>query len=582
MEKKIKKQRTKLIIRISAILFAVWLILSAAYAVVSLFSEKEQQYHSSKIAFADWQRSLLPYATNPILYIDEARKTALIGGREYDLSGDEVSYSSIGGEISYRYDRDINLMIHSESGNETYDSDDIINILFTAKSEVMEYREQYYGYLSFQKFRASMTDEQYERILYYLDHQPEGIYYYELLCTEFYQSSRDELIPKTLEIVLTRDVHRWYIEDTVVETFALSPLKTERLRLHQISDMQRNVLPEAFIRNDFGSDHLLKTAQKLSDQAAQSTSKDDDTEKHYAGLLTVSAFEYIYYDFNPVFTRVINLMDEPEENADDEKYEPVYSIDLEENDVYYARRFNILDGCRQSILTASGILFVFFLIIGVILTVMMWKSMKTQLIEEHKRREMLSTLAHDIKTPLFILSGYADNLKENIKSDKRDHYAEVIIEQTGEVNRRVGRVLELSRLDSLTLTLDISEFDLSELTGDILKNYEALPDGKRISFIADTKDGGVRIISADRKLIKRAIENLVDNAVKYADSGSEIRIRITDKSFVIENPCGDTLKSNIGGSGFGLQITESVLDLHNLPWKIRAEQNEFAFIIQLP
>ena len=81
-----------------------------------------------------------------------------------------------------------------------------------------------------------------------------------------------------------------------------------------------------------------------------------------------------------------------------------------------------MEGCIGSILTATGILFMFFLIIGVVLTVMMWRTLKMQIVEEQKRRDMTNALAHDIKTPLFILSGYAGNLKENVQTDKREHY----------------------------------------------------------------------------------------------------------------------------------------------------------------
>ena len=245
--------------------------------------------------------------------------------------------------------------------------------------------------------------------------------------------------------------------------------------------------------------------------------------------------------------------------------------------VYYAQRFNVLEGCIRNILTATGILFLFFLIIGVILTVMMWRTLKMQIVEEQKRRDMTNALAHDIKTPLFILSGYAGNLKENVQTDKREHYANVIVEQTEEVNRRVNRMLELSKLDSPNLKLNKKDFDLVELTSEILSNYEVLPDGKTIDFTVDTPDEKC-IITADRDLMKRAIENLVDNAVKYSDSNTVINVVISGKALTISNTCSAVQPTDMkslmesyrtsddsrttgrsSGTGLGLSITKTIL-----------------------
>ena len=261
----------------------------------------------------------------------------------------------------------------------------------------------------------------------------------------------------------------------------------------------------------------------------------------------------------------------------------------------------MLEGCIRNILIATGILFLFFLIIGVILTVMMWRTLKMQIVEEQKRRDMTNALAHDIKTPLFILSGYAGNLKENVQTDKREHYADVIVEQTEEVNRRVNRMLELSKLDSPNLKLNKTDFDLIELTAEILSNYEVLPDGKSIDFTVNTPDGKC-IITADRDLMKRAIENLVDNAVKYANYGTTIKVVVGKESVVITNHCANAKglairnsesNSNLKEyyntkwkykhiqSGFGLPITEYIMTLHKFKLLKYQDKNLITFEIKM-
>lgn len=579
MEKKLKKQRRKLIIKISAILIAVWLVISCAYSVLAFFSEKDREYRNAQIAFSMWQRNMEPYVTNPVLFMDYARITTTVSGHSKEESTSDVSYE---------YDHNVNIVVKEQESKQEYDSDDIININFTAETDDPEYRETYYGYISYNRFRKSMTDEQYDKILSYLDNQPEGLYYYELLCTEFFQNNSGELIPKQVQIVSTRDVHKWYVQDEAVETFDLDPTGTDRLALYHISYLNRNEIPEAFIRHTFGSNGLRETAQQLAQEKIEEMNTNGLYADDYIGLLQVNTFEYIYYDANSFSTRSINTSYPPAEEDVGNKPVTVYFTNDKEYVVYYARRFNVLEGCIGNILTATGILFLFFLIIGVILTVMMWRTLKMQIVEEQKRRNMTNALAHDIKTPLFILSGYAGNLKENVQTDKREHYADVIVEQTEEVNRRVNRMLELSKLDSPNLKLNKQDFDLAELTREILSNYEALPDGKSIDFTVNASDGKC-IITADRELIKRAIENLLDNAVKYSDSNTVIEVNVTGKTFTITNTCSalqpadikslmeayrisDTFKTtgHSFSTGLGLSITKSIVDLHyfKLSYKI--------------
>lgn len=581
MQKKLKMQRKKLIIKISAILIAVWLVMSCAYSVLAFFSEKDREYQNAQIAFSMWQRNMEPYVTNPVLFMDYARVIAAVNDQSKEASTSDVSFE---------YDHNVNIVIIEQENKQEYDSDDIININFTAETDDPEYRETYYGFISYSRFRKSMTDEQYEKILSYLDNQPEGLYYYELLCTEFFQNSYGELIPKQVQIVSTRDVHKWYVQDEAVETFELDPTETDKLTLYHVSYLNRNEIPEVFIRHTFGSNGLRGTAQQLAQEKIDEMEANGLYADDYIGLLQVNSFEYIYYDANSFSTRSINTLSSPAEEDVSNEPVPVYLTNDKEYVVYYAQRFNVLEGCIGNILTATGILFLFFLIIGVILTVMMWRTLKMQMIEEQKRCDMTNALAHDIKTPLFILSGYAGNLKENVQTEKREHYADVIVEQTEEVNRRVNRMLELSKLDSPSLKLNKIDFDLVELTAEILSNYEALPDGKAIDLTVDTSDGKC-IINADRDLMKRAIENLVDNAVKYSDSNTVIEVIVTGKSFSITNTCSalqptdmkslmeayrisDTSRTagHSSGTGLGLSITKTILNLHHMTMNCRVKE----------
>ena len=91
------------------------------------------------------------------------------------------------------------------------------------------------------------------------------------------------------------------------------------------------------------------------------------------------------------------------------------------------------------------------------------------------------------------------------------------------------------------MTLNKTDFDLSALTSEILENYSALPDKKRIAFT----HSGDNSISADKELIKNALQNLIDNAVKYSLPDSEIQIEVKDKAFTIGNQSEPLTKSEL-------------------------------------
>ena len=223
---------------------------------------------------------------------------------------------------------------------------------------------------------------------------------------------------------------------------------------------------------------------------------------------------------------------------------------------------------------------------------MMYQVMKTQLNEEEKRSELTNALAHDIKTPLFIISGYAQNLKENVNTDKRDHYCDRIIDKTQEVNDLIHKMLEFSRIDSLYEVIDIQKVNITQLTKEFIDSYERLPDKKKIVLNCF----GECIVNADKDLMYHSISNLVSNAVIYADKETEIVIDISENSFAISNKCSSIFQSDIKhltepyyrveknrnskGNGLGLSIVKSIADLHSHKLDIRLRNITITFTLR--
>ena len=241
-----------------------------------------------------------------------------------------------------------------------------------------------------------------------------------------------------------------------------------------------------------------------------------------------------------------------------------------------------------------SITFVFLLTIALILCLMIWTMVKSQILQEQKRADMTGALAHDIKTPLFVISGYAYSLKEDIDSGERDEYLDNIIEQTEKINSLVHNMLNLSKLDSYTINLNRSDFDLYELTEETRSAYTSLPDGRSILL---THSGG-NTINADAELIKTVVQNLTDNAVKYSKPKSEIKIDLTDKTLRISNPSENLSKAELRqiwqpyvrkdksrskkGNGLGLSIVKSILDLHGAKYEAQMKDGEFVCTVVFP
>jgi signal transduction histidine kinase len=199
---------------------------------------------------------------------------------------------------------------------------------------------------------------------------------------------------------------------------------------------------------------------------------------------------------------------------------------------------------------------------------------------EQIRRRMVSNITHELKTPLAVISSYAEGLKEGIAADKQDHYLNVVLEETRRMDGMVLEMLDLSRLEAGKVRLATDRFSLLELTRRIVD---------KLSFLVEEKNLKVEYvwsydfeITADEGRITQAVTNLVTNAMKYSPQGGTIAITVSkakDKvTFAIENQSEpltqealdqlwdsfyrvDTARTE-KGTGLGLPITKAIIELH--------------------
>lgn len=202
------------------------------------------------------------------------------------------------------------------------------------------------------------------------------------------------------------------------------------------------------------------------------------------------------------------------------------------------------------------------------------------------RRELVANISHDLRTPLASLRGYLETLlmkEDSLSADEKRSYLEIATEQSARLSTLIAKLFELAKLDAALASASPEPFMLAELVQDVAQKFELAAQKKHVMltthFPADTPP-----VCADVGLIERVLENLVENALRYTESGGAISITLTPRDDKVSVEIADTgcgiaaehlpsifdrfyrvEKSRHDGaqsSGLGLAIVKRILELH--------------------
>jgi len=212
---------------------------------------------------------------------------------------------------------------------------------------------------------------------------------------------------------------------------------------------------------------------------------------------------------------------------------------------------------------------------------------------ENLRKELITNVSHDLRTPLTAIQGYAETLvmlEDTLKEEDRKKYTNYILASTDKVKKLVDDLFEISKLESQQIKTKIEEFALAEMVSDIIAKHDIIAKSKNIDLVYQAPVGKT-CINADIALIDRVMQNLLDNAIKHSEPnstviietkkiGNEMQIAVKDTGIGIpkdEIPyIFDRFKKAKGnkqkGSGLGLAIVKKILELHHA--KIEVKSNE--------
>lgn len=217
--------------------------------------------------------------------------------------------------------------------------------------------------------------------------------------------------------------------------------------------------------------------------------------------------------------------------------------------------------------------------------------------QDKRRRDFFSAISHELKTPVTILKGELDGMILNIgKFKDRDKYLQEAYQTTETIEKLVREILTLAKLD--TLNLNLQELALDNLVDGCCQIHNVVAADKHIKI--STHYEGEIVAQADRAQMQTVISNVIGNAVKHSPEGSMVDIRIADKILTVENsgvhiaedellqvwePFYRTDKSrsrDTGGSGLGLYIVKSILDLHGFDYAFGNTDTGMKFTITFP
>ncbi len=210
------------------------------------------------------------------------------------------------------------------------------------------------------------------------------------------------------------------------------------------------------------------------------------------------------------------------------------------------------------------------------------------------RRNMSNALAHDLKTPLTAIYGYAENLKNNVHSEKKDYYAEAVLENVNYMNSIIENTLELAKLENGSADSKPESINLAAMSAELFEKYRPVAEEKGIKLSIK----GKTTVTADKETVSRAIENLISNAVRYTVENGTIEINADEKIFVMINTCDKSLKGDTEifckpftkadksrndrrGSGIGLSLVKNITALNKLGFEVKAENGKFTAAITL-
>lgn len=198
------------------------------------------------------------------------------------------------------------------------------------------------------------------------------------------------------------------------------------------------------------------------------------------------------------------------------------------------------------------------------------------------RKDFVSNFTHEIKTPLGIINGFSELVELEKDDKKRNEYIQIIQSETKRINELVLAMLDLSKLESQNITLNLQELDLLDIVDECLDSMMYLFEKKNIQLETSLDSA---FIEGDQFKMEMVVTNFISNALRYTKPGHKVYVKVEEHCLSVENegaciPQEDLQKvwltfhkvdksRNDEGTGLGLAICKAILELHHFEYGVQ-------------
>ncbi|MFT8315846.1 MAG: ATP-binding protein [Clostridium sp.] len=221
---------------------------------------------------------------------------------------------------------------------------------------------------------------------------------------------------------------------------------------------------------------------------------------------------------------------------------------------------------------------------------------------EKMRKEFVGGVSHELKTPISLIEGYAEGIKDNVFQDEdKDYYIDVIIDEAKKMGSLVTDMLDLSQLESGNFKLKCEDFYIDKLINSTVRKYYTLFNERKIDVHLNLNDNVLTY--GDSIRIEQVLTNFITNAIRHTENNDKISIdmrKSSDRAYIYVKNCGNNIEKedlpkiwdkfykidksrnrSLGGTGLGLAITKNILMLHKSDFGVENFNGGVAFYFSL-
>ena len=219
------------------------------------------------------------------------------------------------------------------------------------------------------------------------------------------------------------------------------------------------------------------------------------------------------------------------------------------------------------------------------------------------RTEFLANVSHELKTPIALIQGYAEGLKEGVNDDQesRDFYCDVIMDEAGKMNKLVRNLLDLNQLEFGKDNLQFERFDIRELIGGVLQSSEIMIEQKEAKVIFYQEEPVY--VWGDEFKVEQVVRNYFTNALNHVEGDKVIEIKIKKQDDKVRISVFNTGKPipeedldqiwdkfykvdkartrEYGGNGIGLSIVKAIMNSLQQEYGVQNYENGVEFWFEL-